>query len=272
MSFLPDSFMVADTVASPNHGERAGGRHPDMIVLHYTGMPTAKEALERLCSQGSEVSAHYFVFEDGRVVQIVPENRRAWHAGESVWAGETDINSCSIGIEIANPGHDHGYPDFPPRQMGAVASLCRGIMVRRAIRADRVLAHSDVAPARKRDPGEKFSWAFLFRAGVGHWVEPMALTDGPDLKTGDSGAVVTSLKSLFADYGYGVSEDDQFDRQLRDVVIAFQRHFRPEKVDGIVDPSTLLTLRHLLDTRPYGASTTIAPQHDLTETESDPIG
>src|SRR5215475_4061097 len=130
-----------------------------MLLLHYTGMPDAQIALQRLCQQDSEVSAHYVVFEDGRIVQCVPEARRAWHAGESSWAGETDINSCSIGIEIVNPGHEFGYPDFPLRQTAAVISLCKSIIVRRGpISGELILAHSDVAPARKQDPGEKFPW------------------------------------------------------------------------------------------------------------------
>ncbi len=250
--------MVDDVVPSPNHGERAGGRHPDMILLHYTGMPSAKAALERLCTAESQVSAHYFVFEDGRVVQMVPELRRAWHAGESIWAGDTDVNSCSIGIEIANPGHDGDYPDFPPRQIAAVASLCRGIAVRREIAPKRVLGHSDVAPLRKRDPGEKFPWRFLHQQGIGHWVEPVPLSEGPELKFGDAGAVVGTVKSLFREYGYGLSEEDKFDEQMRDVTIAFQRHFRPAQIDGVIDPSTLLTLRRLLDALPENQITLAA--------------
>ena len=157
--FQPDSSLVAEVVPSPNHDERKDGRAPDIILLHYTGMQNAQEALNRLCSPESKVSSHYFVFEDGRIVQSVQESRRAWHAGDSQWAGETDINSSSIGIEIANPGHDFGYPDFPTRQIAAVIALCRGIIARRGIKPERVLAHSDVAPSRKRDPGRKISLA-----------------------------------------------------------------------------------------------------------------
>src|SRR5271154_4330753 len=121
--FAPDSCIVAEVMASPNHGERKDDRRPDMIVLHYTGMADAAAALQLLKAPGSEVSAHYFVFEDGRIVQLVQESRRAWHAGRAYWAGEIDINSCSIGIEIVNPGHDHGYPPFPKRQIAAVTAL-----------------------------------------------------------------------------------------------------------------------------------------------------
>lgn len=141
---------------SPNHGERADGRRPDMILLHYTGMPTADGALDWLCRAESQVSSHYFVHENGEVVQLVPETRRAWHAGKSSWHGETDINSLSIGIEIANAGHPGGLPDYPKEQIAAVIELCRDCVKRWSITPERVLGHSDVAPIRKVDPGEKF--------------------------------------------------------------------------------------------------------------------
>ncbi|MFZ2094551.1 MAG: N-acetylmuramoyl-L-alanine amidase, partial [Pseudolabrys sp.] len=168
--FSPDSFIVADVAPSPNFDERKDGRSPDMILLHYTGMQTGEAALKQLTSPASKVSCHYVVFENGRIVQCVPEEKRAWHAGESSWAGETDINSRSIGVEIVNPGHEFGYKDFPLRQIAAVISLCKSIITRRGpISADRILAHSDVAPARKQDPGEKFPWGLLSESGIGHW-------------------------------------------------------------------------------------------------------
>ena len=155
-----------------------------MILLHYTGMPDVEGAIAQLCTPGTDVSAHYIVLEDGRIVQCVPEAKRAWHAGVSSWAGEEDINSCSIGIEIINRGHDWGYPDFPLRQIAAVIALCRGIMLRRKVPSHRVLAHSDVAPARKKDPGEKFPWHSLANSGVGHWVQPAPIVRGEPLKLG----------------------------------------------------------------------------------------
>jgi N-acetylmuramoyl-L-alanine amidase len=186
------------------------------------------------------------VFEDGRVVQLVSENRRAWHAGESFWAGETDINSCSIGIEIVNPGHDYGYPDFPAGQIAAVTALCRDILTRLAIPAERVLAHSDVAPSRKQDPGEKFPWRTLHDCGVGHWVQPAPLTEpGEVLAPGDRGEAVAQLQTTLATYGYGIAATGSFDRTTGDVVTAFQRHFRPQRVDGIADASTRRTLKEL---------------------------
>ena len=198
------------------------------------------------------MSSHYVVFEDGRIVQCVPEELRAWHAGVSSWAGETDINSCSIGIEIVNPGHEFGYSNFPLRQIAAVISLCKSIITRRGpISSDRILAHSDVAPARKQDPGEKFPWDLLSESGIGHWVRPAPLNiEGPMLSPGDSGDQVTRLQRALRGYGYGIEETGSYDDATRDVVTAFQRHFRPARVDGVADASTMLTLRALLETRP----------------------
>jgi len=249
-AFAPDSSVVAEVMASPNHGERSDGRRADMILLHYTGMADADAALARLCTQASNVSAHYFVFEDGRVIQMVPESRRAWHAGKSEWAGETDINSCSIGIEIANPGHDHGYPDFPARQIAAVTALCRSIQTRNSIVPARVLAHSDVAPARKQDPGEKFPWRSLSESGVGHWVKPAPIMNfGQILAPGSRGDAVIALQKSLREYGYGVEVNGDYDSSTFEVVTAFQRHFRPERVDGHADPSTRSTLQELLASR-----------------------
>jgi N-acetylmuramoyl-L-alanine amidase len=251
-TFEPDSFIVSAVQPSPNLDERAGGRAPDMILLHYTGMPTGDAALARLTMAASKVSSHYLVFEDGRIVQMVPEAKRAWHAGVSSWAGETDINSRSIGIEVVNPGHEFGYVNFPLRQIAAVISLCKSILTRRGpVSADRILAHSDVAPSRKQDPGEKFPWELLSESGIGHWVRAAPLDlDGITLRPSDRGDQVTRMQRTLKTYGYGVEDNGHFDDATRDVITAFQRHFRPARVDGIADPSTLLTLRALVETRP----------------------
>ena len=248
--FTADSYIVTDVLASPNCDERQGGP-PDMLLLHYTGMRDGQAALDRLCSRESKVSAHYVVFEDGRIVQCVPESLRAWHAGTSYWAGETDINSRAVGIEVVNPGHDFGYPDFPLRQTAAVISLCRSILTRHKVPADRVLGHSDVAPARKQDPGEKFSWELLSESHVGHWVRPAPLDfEGQGLKPGESSEAVRRLQRQLRAYGYGIDETGTYGEQTKIVVTAFQRHFRPARVDGIADASTLLTMRALMETRP----------------------
>ena len=248
MRFEPDTMLVHEVVPSPNCGDRAGGRHPDMLVLHYTGMTSSDAALKRLCSPDSEVSCHYFITEEGRIIQCVPEARRAWHAGEGSWAGESDINSCSIGVEIANPGHDHGYPDFPRRQIAAVAALSRAILRRRAIKPERILGHSDTAPSRKQDPGEKFPWMTLHHSGVGHWVKPGLIKPGPSFELGDTNEAISSFQAALQEYGYGIPVSGHFDQQTHDVVVAFQRHFRPALCDGRLDSSTLMTLRMLLDT------------------------
>ena len=218
-----------------------------MLVLHYTGMVDHDRALDLLCDPRSQVSAHYFVGEDGRVLQLVDERDRAWHAGKACWCGEEDVNSLSIGIEIANVGHEYGYPDFPDRQVVAVIELCRDIIGRWRIRPERVLGHSDVAPGRKRDPGEKFPWPRLAAAGIGHHVAPAPITAGEALGRGDEGRAVARLQEDLAGYGYRIPKDGCFDAETEAVVAAFQRHFRPQAVDGRADRSTLETLARLLD-------------------------
>ena len=245
--FPPDSSLVERVEASPNFDERADATHPDMIVLHYTGMQFGHEALHRLCDAKARVSSHYVVLETGATVQLVPESKRAWHAGVSSWGGDTDINSRSIGIEICNPGHDFGYPDFPVRQIAAVTALCRSILTRNTVRPENVVAHSDVAPSRKRDPGEKFPWQRLAHSGVGLWIAPSKIVgNGEALKPGDEGDKVAGLQQLLAAYGYGVEVTSRYDAATTEVVTAFQRHFRPARVDGIADLSTRETLGRLL--------------------------
>lgn len=250
MSFVPDSPFVDEVRPAANHNERKDGRAPDILLLHYTGMASAEQAVQRLCSVESGVSCHYVVLEDGRVLQLVPEARRAWHAGLSSWEDETDINSRSIGIEIANPGHEFGYRDFPEIQTDAVSRLARDICARAAIAPELVLAHSDVAPRRKDDPGEKFPWGRLAAEGVGHWVEPTPVeTVGEGLKEGDEGEPVEQLQTLLSLYGYGLEIDGVYAASTTAVVRAFQRHFRPALVDGVADFSTADTLRRLLKAR-----------------------
>jgi N-acetylmuramoyl-L-alanine amidase len=246
-----DTPLAGILTPSPSHDERADGAEPDMLLLHYTGMVSADEAVTRLCDPASKVSCHYLVHEDGRVVQMVAEHRRAWHAGLSSWEGEADINSLSIGIEIANPGHEFGYRDFPDAQIDAVIALGLDICARWAIPRHRVLAHSDVAPRRKEDPGELFPWDRLHAARLGHWQKPAPLTtEGDTLVEGDDGEPVEQAQSLFAIYGYGLEISGVFDANTKAVATAFQRHFRQKRVDGIVDPSTIATLRRLLKALP----------------------
>ncbi len=244
------TMLVRRVLQSPNIEVRAGGRLPRHLVLHYTGMDSAEKACNWLCQPESKVSCHYLIDEQGGIVQMVGEDMRAWHAGISSWQGETDINSSSIGIEIQNPGHSGGYPDFPQVQMDAVAELSRDIVVRHNIMPHNVLAHSDVAPGRKVDPGEKFDWRFLHQRGVGHWVEPEPVSGGVFLQQGDSGHAVLALQGMLKLYGYGIDARGDYDARTRIVVEAFQRHFRQVRVDGVADHSTVATLHKLLKARP----------------------
>ena len=231
---------------SPNFNERQGGGPVDILVLHYTGMPDAESAMKLLTSAEAKVSSHYTVDEHGTVYAHVPENLRAWHAGVSSWGGATDINSRSIGIEIVNPGHEYGYRPFAKVQIATVIELSKAIVKRWPIPPARVLAHSDVAPQRKLDPGEKFPWARLHRAGIGAWVTPAPIRTGPVLGPADNGPEVADLQAALARHGYGIEATGVYDEPTEAVVTAFQRHFRPDRVDGRADRSTIETLRALL--------------------------
>lgn len=251
--FLADTPLTDALRPSPNVEPRRGGVRPSILLLHYTGVASAEQACDWLCRPESKVSCHYLVDEQGRITQMVPEALRAWHAGASFWAGETDINSASIGIEIHNPGHGLGYVDFGEKQMIRVEALCRDIIARNGIAPERVLAHSDVAPSRKRDPGEKFDWARLARGGVGHWVDPAPVPScSAGLALGARGAEVEVevVQRLLSDYGYGVPLSGELDSATQKVVVAFQRHFRPTRVDGQIDGSTVDTLERLIAALP----------------------
>ncbi len=250
----PDSALVDAVLSSPNVEPRRDGLRPTILLLHYTGLESMAKAVDWLTREGSGVSCHYGIDEDGRVTQMVAEDLRAWHAGESVWDGEADINSASVGIEIHNPGHALGYPDFPEAQMRAVERLGRDIVARHRIRAERVLAHSDVAPARKKDPGEKFPWERLARAGIGHWVPPAPVIAGDEgLGLGAAEPRIAAVQVALRRYGYGVEPTGVIDERTELVVTAFQRHFRPGRVDGRIDRSTVATLERLLAALPQEA-------------------
>ena len=221
---------------SPNHDARPDGQAVDILVLHYTGMKTADEALARLCDPQARVSAHYTIDRDGRVYRHVPEERRAWHAGVSYWAGERNVNARSIGIELVNPGHEFGYIPFADAQIAALIDLAQGILARHPIPPHRVVGHSDVAPNRKTDPGELFPWAQISEFGIG--VVPPALTRQVRPQAGEG-----AVSKLLSHFGYGVPPD--VDWPLDSVVTAFQRHFRTEKIDGIADAETVSRLSAL---------------------------
>jgi len=228
---------------SPNHDSRgeviAGMSRIDMLVLHYTGMRSAAAALDRLCDLDARVSSHYLVEEDGAVWRLVPEERRAWHAGVSYWLGETGLNTVSIGVEIVNPGHEWGYRPFPEAQMQAVEALCRDILARRPIPAHRVVGHSDIAPTRKSDPGELFDWPHLARAGIGLWPPPAVELRR---RRGRGVGVVERAGALsdLARIGYCVDAGTETAS-----LAAFQRRYRPERWDGRLDGETAGRLAEL---------------------------
>jgi N-acetylmuramoyl-L-alanine amidase len=217
---------------SPNHDARPEGRAPDMIVMHYTGMKTGREALDRLCDPSAKVSAHYVIEEDGTVYHLVPEDQRAWHAGVSSWAGETDINGCSIGIELVNPGHEFGYRAFPEAQMQALERLAGEVAARHAIAPGRVVGHSDVAPLRKQDPGELFDWPRLAAKGIGLWPARATNRTQPRWSLKDIQAALQGI-------GYGIEITGDADELTHAVLTAFQRHFLPKNLTGLADGPTI---------------------------------
>jgi N-acetylmuramoyl-L-alanine amidase len=247
----PDSQHVDALHPSPNFSERRNDLDAKLLILHYTGLPTVERSIEVLADPRGKVSCHYVIAEDGRTTQMVAEAMRAWQAGVSYWAGVTDINSASIGVEIQNAGHSGGSPPFPDIQMAAVRDLCLDIIGRNPIPPQGVLAHSDIAPTRKIDPGETFAWDWLAAAGIGHWVRPAIPDDSRGrLGLGDEGPLVTRIQTRLAAYGYGVPTHGQFDIATQYAVIAFQRHFRPARVDAVWDASCDDTLDRLIAALP----------------------
>lgn len=225
---------------SPNWDARPPGAAVDALVLHYTGMTTGAAALARLTDPAAKVSAHYLVEEDGRVFRLVDEAGRAWHAGVSSWAGRPRLNDVSVGIEIVNPGHEWGLKPFPEAQIAAVTALAQDVLARHAIPAARVLAHSDIAPARKQDPGELFPWRRLAAAGVGLWpdVEP-SRRHAPRPET-------IAAQRLLGRWGYATPETGALGPNTAAAVVAFQRRYRPARVDGVFDADCAERLGALL--------------------------
>ncbi|MBL8676581.1 MAG: N-acetylmuramoyl-L-alanine amidase [Alphaproteobacteria bacterium] len=214
---------------SPHFNERA--LPLDSIILHYTDMPTTDEALAWLCHPTSQVSTHYLIDEKGKIYQLVEDEKRAWHAGESFWQDCTDMNSCSLGIELSNPGHSHGYQPFPEAQINALLQLCEQLRTRWDIPKNRILGHSDIAPRRKQDPGHLFPWKKLAREGLGLWPS----THRPVIENDDN-----SVENSLAIIGYETLS-------LPHTIRAFKRHFQPHQGDDQVDEETHLLIQGLLD-------------------------
>jgi N-acetylmuramoyl-L-alanine amidase len=228
---------------SPNFDARTAP--PDMVVLHYTGMPTGAEALARLRDPQAKVSAHYLIEEDGRAFALVPEERRGWHAGVSFWQGERNLNGVSIGIELVNPGHDWGYRAFPGAQIATLIELLAGIRERWDVANARIIGHSDVAPDRKLDPGELFPWKTLAEAGFGLWAEPSPAPGAP-LRLGEESTAVFALQAGLTRLGYDCAPSGRYDEATSAIISAFQRHWRPERIDGAADGETRARLMALL--------------------------
>lgn len=232
--------MKIEAQPSPNFNDR---KHPvDMLVLHYTGMETGQEALDRMCDASAEVSAHYMIWEDGRIVQLVGEDKRAWHAGVSSWQGDSDLNSRSIGIEIVNGGHDWPLeggllPPYPDAQIEALIELCTGILSRWDIAPSRIVGHSDIAPARKDDPGEHFPWQRLAEAGIGIW--PQSAVASSD----DQPISASAVQGILAEMGYEIEPTGAFDDATEAVIRAFQRRWVQDQISGQLDPRTREMLR-----------------------------
>ncbi len=225
--------MTISDCPSPNFDARA--LPVSMIVLHYTGMPDAEGAIARLCSPEARVSAHYVIKEDGEILQLVDEEVRAWHAGKSYWRGVTDINSASVGIEIVNPGHEFGYRLFPDEQIAALIPLVADIKARHGIGRGNIVGHSDIAPTRKEDPGELFPWDALANRRL---ALPSPTRDLMDPYWTDAGFTLALER-----FGYDVTDPLK-------ATIAFQRRFRPDRIDGIVDGECRAKLLALLLPRP----------------------
>lgn len=240
---MPDRFQITGYL-SPNHEPRPEGCDIDMLLLHYTGMATGAAARARLCDPVAKVSAHYMIERDGQVFQLVPEQRRAWHAGVASWNGARDINDRSIGIELVNPGHEFGYISFPEAQMRSLIALAEDILARHPIPSHRVLGHSDVAPQRKQDPGELFDWPRLAASGLGIWPEPARAPN----HTPDAAWFQRELAAI----GYNLPIHGTWDTATCQVMTAFQRHFQPAATDQPPDRETaarLIGLRQRLDRR-----------------------
>lgn len=232
---------------SPNFDERNCRRPVDMVVLHYTGMPTAEAALKRLTDPASKVSAHYCIDEDGSIHRLVPEDKRAWHAGVSFWRGVRDVNARSIGIELVNPGHEFGYREFPAVQIDALLLLLEDISGRYEIMPGNYVGHSDIAPQRKEDPGELFPWDRLAAAGFGRWRAPdfTVSPNAPVLAPGDRSGAVLELQVALDRIGYGIEGSGVYDPMTEAAVRAFQRHWRQSKVDGVSDTETTSLIHHI---------------------------
>lgn len=231
-------LTINHTYPSPNFDERE--TPIKALIFHYTDMLTAKEALERLCSVEASVSAHYLISEEGEIYQLVDDAKRAWHAGKSFWRGMEKLNNYSIGIELANKGHSHGYHPFPEAQLASLKKLSKQLIATHNIPKENIVGHSDIAPLRKKDPGELFPWQSFAEEGIGFWP--------PSLKTSTNEMSVLEMQRALSQIGYKISPQGVFDDETKEVLIAFQRHFAPLEPFGELTPFTKAMLDRVSST------------------------
>ncbi|MGY8986191.1 MAG: N-acetylmuramoyl-L-alanine amidase [Sphingomonadales bacterium] len=238
--------VVINFRASPNFDERVGRNKPNMLIFHYTGMETGEAALNKLLDPSSKVSAHYLVFEDGKIIQLVEDKKRAWHSGVSTWKGKGDINSSSIGIEIVNRGHEFGYCEFPKEQVDAVLKLSKVIIKKYKIPPNKILGHSDIAPLRKTDPGELFPWESFAKADVGIWPRYIKPLFKENINEDSPSNHIFDLQKKLVNFGFEKGDQGVYCPLTRANVTAFQRHWNPLKISGIADAETQNKLDALL--------------------------
>lgn len=240
--------MQIESKPSPNFDSRPKDVLINLLVLHYTGMKTAEDALNHMCNPDSKVSAHYMIYEDGKIVQLVPEEKRAWHAGISCWHGRASLNDTSIGIEIVNPGHEFGYRPFTEEQMKSVIELSKDIISRNNIIPNNVVGHSDIAPTRKEDPGELFNWPLLAKEGIGLWPKkkiiwsPQTVICAP----GDESKEVLIMQKSLRKYGYYIRTDGTFGSITERIVKSYKRHFVPEHLNVVWDKLSQYRIDNLI--------------------------
>jgi N-acetylmuramoyl-L-alanine amidase len=222
-------------IFSPNFNFRSKETKIDMVILHYTGMQSKSSAIKRLCDKRAKVSSHYLIDQKGEISILVDEQFTAWHAGKAYWKKARDINNRSIGIELVNPGHRYGYKQFTKKQISSLTTLLQKIIKKYRIPKNRILGHSDVAPQRKKDPGELFDWHKLARKNIGIWPENKHMKNNKNY-------TIKSMQQMLAHFGYEISISGKLDHQTKKVVSAFQRHFRPKKINGIFDDETIAKL------------------------------
>ena len=239
--------MTDTDFQSPNHDMR---RLPiTMLVLHYTGMETGQAALDRLVDPEAKVSAHYLVKEDGKVIQLVDDGRRAWHAGVSFWNGISDVNSASIGIEIVNGGHEFGLPEYPRVQLTGLVRLCKKLINAYNIEDHNIVGHSDIAPGRKEDPGEKFPWKELSTRGLGYFPKQVSEDQRILFSRNDTDRAISVLQKGLAFIGYDLEVNGRLDDKTSDVLTAFQRRYRPDLINGNIDIQSVELITNLVDVR-----------------------